>query len=284
MSYFYPHDLIDSIIGQWYRHQEIFQETQRTAYNAYKATYTSDERPTPSFEPAPFPVQDTSLLKTMLETMYHVSFLTEESRRTTARIAYMLPETLTQLDPPIKFLPPIQFTVSEILRLAPAVEPRQSVLIVCPSAVMNMETSESGLAIWGILNIGTKWYRTVSERQYGVVKPNPPTKCLIISTFAQGSITVSTEGIVLARLRVGKLLHLSLGELNRGYIGEFLSGGAELLYRDVCQRLGVQQYYAAEGIDSHVKSEYYRVLSNIINSTQERKHGGIYTIAGEYQY
>jgi hypothetical protein len=277
MKYFYPDDLVTITIKRWNHLQEIlFQPAKHQSSKTRKAgednsVYSTPKRP-------PFP--DEESLKAILDILYHVSFLTEESRRIAARVTYILPSTSEQKlvflhKPPIAFLSPMSFTVSNVLRLAPAIEPTQSLIAVCPCKLVNLKASESPLAIWGILHLGTEWWRALTGKESAALAPP---NCLTVSTFAPGSITATSGGMVLFRLQAGQLLGLPLEDLSDGHIGFFLQEAAESLYQKVCKELGRKKYDRRKDSDDHPRQQYFRTLANIINLARERYHGGTFII------
>jgi hypothetical protein len=95
------------------------------------------------------------VLTVLLETCYHASFLAEEGRRLVFRVAYLprielederLREShgVTTLD----FEEPRQFSVSELLRLAPAVDVERAIVCVEPTVP---QADSYRLQIWGLL-------------------------------------------------------------------------------------------------------------------------------------
>lgn len=280
MEYFYPHDLVAITLERWDRLQKrLLRPARRRLPKTLKAgegrsAHSSRKRP-------PFP--DEESLKAILHVLYHVSFLTEESRPIAVRVAYILPgtseqerETVLNLhEPPIPFLSPMSFTASEVLRLAPAIEPRQSIIAVCPRELANLESRESPLAIWGILHLGTEFWRALTGKESAAMLPP---NCLTVSTFAPGSITASSIGLVLFRLRAGKLLGLPLEDLSEGHIGSFLKEAAESLYQEVCKELGSKRYARNKDEDAHPRQQYFRTLENVITLPREHRHGATFVI------
>src|SRR5438105_12049855 len=67
---------------------------------------------------------DLNILEELSAVLYHVSFLTEESRKLAVRVSYLMPEDFKskspddQLihDPPVIFSQPRPFTASEVMR------------------------------------------------------------------------------------------------------------------------------------------------------------------------
>ena len=229
----------------------------------------------------PFPTNDE--LKTILDVLYHVSFLTEENRRIAVRIVYIpqkdfknqLSSYMNNHDLPIPFLQPIRFNVSEMLRLAPALEPTVSAIAICSTKEIESSLVDSPLAIWGIFNQGDEWWKLLTGRETAALAPP---NVLTISTFAPGNISASTSGSVLFRLRAGKLLNMPLEGLNKGHIGNFLNEAAEALYRQTCQAIERKRYDSDNDSDNHPQNQYFRTLTNIVNLTRERGHGGSFII------
>lgn len=279
MEYTYPHDLIPIMKKKWNTFQARLNAPEPVKESGRKKSKGSGK--TASILPSPFP--DDKSLKTLLDVIYHVSFLTEESRRIAGRVAYIPPNCsdeniinhLNHHKPPIKFLTPNPFTIGEVLRLAPAIEPTQSILAVCPSQLVGLDSDSYPLAIWGILDLGTKWWNLLSGRSSSaLVPPN----FLTISTFAPGNLTVSSSGEALLRLQAGQLIGVPLDNLSEGFIGEFLEKAAKELYDDVIKEMHVSKYDEKEDSDSHPQNLYYRTLSNIINLAKERHHGGTFIV------
>lgn len=229
----------------------------------------------------PFPTNDE--LKTILDVLYHVSFLTEENRRIAVRIVYIpqkdfknkLPSYMNNHDPPIPFLQPIRFNVSEVLRLAPALEPTISAIAICSTKEIESSSVDSPLAIWGIFNQGAEWWKVLTGRETAAIAPP---NVLTTSTFAPGYISASTLGYVLFRLRAGELLSMPLEDLNKGHIGDFLNEAAEALYKQTCHKIKRKRYDSDIDSDNHPQNQYFRTLTNIVNLARERGHGGSFII------
>jgi hypothetical protein len=231
--YHYPPDLVEITIKQWkHINSRILHSSP------------------------PFPTEDE--LKTILDVLYHVSFLTEENRRIAVRIVYIpqkdfmnqLPSYMNNHDRPIPFLRPIRFNVSEVLRLAPALEPTVSAIAICSTKEIESSLVDSQLSIWGIFNQGAEWWKVLTGRETAAIAPP---NVLAISSFAPGFISASTMGLVLFRLRAGDLLNMPLEDLNKGHIGNFLNEAAEALYRQTCQAIKRKRYNLCSS-DSHLNS------------------------------
>lgn len=223
--------------------------------------------------PAPFPSEEE--LRTILDTVYHVSFLTEESRQITARIAFIIP-SVPVLNLPKNVNPfrsPIPFTVSEVLRLAPALDYRYSMMAICPANEVPDSQSDSLLVIWGVISQGSEWWDAISRRRAGAAAPP---NCLTVSIFAPGNISASTIGRVLFRLRTGELVIPTLEELSEGPIGDFLKTGAESLHRETAERLEVKK--DNEKLDSYPYQLYFQTFANIAKLACEHRHGGAFVV------
>lgn len=139
-----------------------------------------------------------SVLAELIETIYHCSFTMEEHRRTKLQVIFAEP-----LDQPraIVLNPPRRFSVSELMRLAPASN-------IEGSAIGVSLDSTGALRIWGL-----------ATDPFGPVP--------VISTQAPGSVSLSRYGRLLLRLHHGAFSAPAIDEF---FIVEaFQSAADELL-------------------------------------------------------
>lgn len=139
------------------------------------------------------------IIQNLLEVAYHASFLTEEQRKLGFRIAYISPagakraasprwEKISPFEP-VKFENSRPFTVSEILRLAPATDIAQMLIAVTSSA--KKEKGSSELNIWGLIDCGKGWWHFLhGEKETAHAPPN----CLTISSTKPGHLIISRAG------------------------------------------------------------------------------------------
>ena len=223
---------------------------------------------------------DLDILKELVGILYHVSFLTEESRKLAVRISYLTPEDFKNKSPderlthnhPVVFSSPIPFTTKEVMRLAPSIDPTRSVLVICRG---NIVGSSGSLVIWGIMHLGDEWWRLTSGRSSGAMVPP---RCLTLSTFAPGNITATVSGTVLLRLQNGHFLSDALQGLRTGPVARFLQSGADKLYQETLQRLGLQKFSQNPDEDSVPQRLYYQVFENILKFAAEHRHGATFVI------
>ena len=92
-------------------------------------------------------IPDKEIFQNMIDTVYHASFLTEESRRMWFRVVYISPKEVEEIEKIpisigydktiIKFDKPRIFDVNELLKLAPAADPTQVLIGVYNRLVAN---------------------------------------------------------------------------------------------------------------------------------------------------
>ena len=282
MDYIYPDDrLVIFITEQWGRIQEALHGNRETNLSEVERKELT-EKPV-------FPNQ--TLLKMILDVVYHASFRTEESRRIAVRVAY-LPPGITERNgkyhlmyKPIALTRPINFTVDEVMRLAPALDATRSMILVCPSELVLSE-GEHPLVIWGLYHQGSEWWRMLTGKESAAICPP---NCLTVSSFSPGNITATTLGRVIFRLRDGQLQDTrldwtsSLG-LSGGNVGSYFGDAVRLLYHDVCRTLGTTKYSDEEDTDQTPGFRYFLTLENIANITAERKHGGAFIFVPKKDY
>src|SRR5207248_1653014 len=105
-----------------------------------------------------------------------------------------------------------------------------SMIVIGPSESKRLSNSEpASLVIWGLLHVGEDWSLLASGQQ---TSARTPPSCLTLSSFSPGSITATSAGIVLMRMRGGRLLGAPLQNFAHGQIGEFLKSTADKLYKD----------------------------------------------------
>lgn len=266
MSFIYPRDLVNGVLRVWDAFQARTAEAPAKPLKRKSRIIVSERRI------APRPTVDE--LTEMLDVSYHASFLVEEARRIALRLAYWPSSVKAEnvLDKPIVFAAPIPFSVADVLRLAPAVEPTTSILLVEPTGG---DVTARPLQIWGVLHTGSDFINVVKGVSGGALAPP---NLLTISTFAPGSLTVSTIGMVLARLRAGQLVVASLTSLGRGPIGDFFVPVADTLYQEATAALGRKRFARADDSNAYPYQQYYGFFNNILRMTQERRHGGTFVI------
>ncbi|PFM59522.1 hypothetical protein COJ48_24890 [Bacillus cereus] len=254
MAFIYPKDLIPVIEDSWKKHQDtsIFSKKDIEV---------------------PFP--STANLEYILDVLYHVSFLTEESRKVSVTTAYFEPincdieKVLNGNAPPIVFDNPVKFSVSEVLRLSPALDPKNTMLLICPEKCISLDYNSNDLVIWGILYLGNEYTNLFNGR--ATIARVPP-NILRISTFSPGNLTITTYGKLLAGLHGGKLVEPSFSIDNKeGIVGR-------ALYQEVCGNLVNTDYNGDNEYNKYLSYIYFRTLLSILRLTKEKLHGGTFLI------
>lgn len=281
----YPPNLIDEVKTRWNRHHGPRRITLVASWDRKTRRMKTARKRVSKVEPGdperfPFP-SDESLLY-LLDVLYHSSFLTEESRRIALRVTYLPPnldkrkqdEILNHQGTVTRLLETRPVSPVELLRLAPAVDPSQSMILVGDSKELGLVDGPP-LAVWGLLHLGSEWWELVSGRSTSA--SNPP-HSLTVTTFAPGELVVSSGGRVLLRLRDGTVQDASPIELSDGPIGDFLKSAADALYSEACDRLKRSRFRANESSNEHPRQLYYSTLLNLLMRTRERRHGGSFVI------
>lgn len=141
------------------------------------------------------------LLVRLLSVAYHASLLREEERPLSFRLLFASPHSLPiEEGPPhgnhrLRFHKPRPFDEQEIRRLAPAAKMQRALIGV------SGETPE-GLELWGLVQTGPGWLHAI---QGGRAPGAPLPDALLIAVTGPGRISVSREGVMIARLVGGKL-------------------------------------------------------------------------------
>jgi hypothetical protein len=234
------------------------------------------------FEPPQLPSD--SILKHLLEVAYHASFLTEENRKLHFRLIYATEAELTdkkrirgyQTSRPIVFDEPRSFSISEILRLAPALDMTQ--VLICVSQI-NKSKKNPKLGIWGLLDSGSSWWRFMHhESSYG----SPPPNHLTVSCTEPGQLSISAEGQIFMTLRNGSITEPSKGTLYTGELGSFFDKAREKFHQEIIKKLDGQKY-DPKGLDEdYPKRAYTFFIETLLFHIREKSHGGTIFFVPDY--
>ncbi|MFI5219704.1 MAG: putative sensor domain DACNV-containing protein [Bacteroidia bacterium] len=211
------------------------------------------------------------ILLELLETVYHASFLTEESRKIGVRVLYAQYETIKKdFDEPhaegkktlIKFDRYRLFSKSEILRLAPATDLEKMLIGV-------MSDEEGNLKIWGLIDIGSNWWKYIhGQANSGLIPPN----YLTVSSTTPGNLTISRSGHIILNLSGGKINRPLSDVFENGPIYEFFNESHNTFYNEVCAELKVKKF---DKYDDHIPIlNYIKFITKLIFNIRNLHHGG----------
>jgi hypothetical protein len=219
-------------------------------------------------------------IRRFLEVAYHASMLTEEQRKIGFRLAFISPDTALQLAGPVelgRLFEPVRFEVSrdfsvpEILRLAPATDHTKVLICVSPLNSNGEASVEGSLRIWGLIDTGSSWLEfTTGQSKTGV----PPPNCLTVSSIEPGNLTFSREGTVLLSLKRGETVTPSRETLYQGPIAAVLKDAGDAITRDACVAIGEEQYETGSNGQDFPRRFYFRFLERLLFHIREKLHGG----------
>lgn len=234
------------------------------------------------FRPPTLPADE--VMHSLFEVSYHASFLTEEGRKLHFRIMFASEEDLEKkgrfrehLSPrPIIFDTPREFTISEILRLAPALDMTQA--MICVSQI-NRSGKNPKLGIWGLLDSGSSWWHFMHhESSHGM----PPPNHLTVSCTEPGQLSISTEGQVLMSLRNGSIVEPSWGALYKGPLCKFFEPAKKIFHKDVIQSLDSDKYDPDGHDEDYPQRVYLFFIERLLFHIREKSHGGTVFFVPDY--
>ena len=275
----YPDDLVDDLRRRWVE----LQSEGAPGQSAHERNLTGRDMVIRAIRSS-LPTRKT--LRDLLGVIYHVSMLTEESRRLAVRVCYVAPEDIRLRnaddrlihDHPVAFSSPRPFTVKEVMRLAPALDPNRSVIVVCRSKKTASSGRGTSSAIWDVMHLGDDWWRFTSGRSSGAIVPP---RCLTLSTFAPGNITATVGGMVLLRLEGGHIMSTPLEGLGTGPVGDFFRDGAKRLYEEVIRKLSLRCFSPKPDEESLPARLLRRFFENVLRFAAEHRHGGTFIILAD---
>lgn len=207
-------------------------------------------------------------LEALLDVAYHASFLRDEERDVTFRIAALSPSELpADGGPPATLLPlvfeaPRSYDEQELRRLSPAADIHR--------ALIGINDGDVGLAIWGVVQSGPRWLQAA---QGGRAKEPPVPPCLVVRAVRPGHLVVSCGSRLIAELRGGRLSDFTLDV--------FQSRWLPALFADARMRM-VSEHRASfpdslldDGVAAQLTGHLaQQMLKRVVATMRSTHHGG----------
>ena len=217
------------------------------------------------------------VFKKLLDVIYHASFLTEEQRRVWFRIVYVSKDEIKKTAinrfrniRVVEFNQSRDFTIGELVKLAPAADPIQVLIGVYHSK------SSKELKIWGLIETGTTfWELTRYESSSGSA---PPT-AFTLSSKKAGQIIFSRGGFIFLRLDQGKIEKPSESIFSEGPIANFLKKGKGHFIEEFKKKRENKNVPVSN--DDYNGFHYIQFIEIILNRIREKFHGGTLIIIPE---
>jgi hypothetical protein len=226
------------------------------------ARYWPDSKPT-SCPPLP-------VLTEILNTCFFASLKQEEGRPTQFNLVLCKSDTLsnpafryskyTRIFNLMRFDSPRVFSASELVRLAPACEPEKTLLLV------SQVEKETGLCLWGIVDVGKDSCVSLVELQVGVIAP--------------GELKITLHGRILCNYKNGQILFPERSLVNSGFIYRFFKPTSLDLAREVMAATRQKPGRRIHERDVRAMS-YLLTWQKIAEKIHELKHGGCILIVPE---
>jgi hypothetical protein len=253
-QYLYPESLLPHIKSGW-----------------PKATWHKAEHKSPP--------PDSHILQ-MLNIAFQASLSSQERRSIRLRIAYCDPDDLLKdvevrkRNRPIKFNKPRTLSVSEIVQLAPAIDPRQLLIGIRPVPKSNQASDPQLLEIWGLIDSGHSWWEFVRGERKGGLGGSPPPDCLTVSAMSPGNLIASRGGEMIISLEKGKLILPMPDVFYFGPISEYLNDVGRAFHTDVCKDLGVEKYDPDDEDEDYPQRFLKEFIGRVLIRIRDRRHGG----------
>jgi len=209
---------------------------------------------------------DDKIINKLLDVCYHASFETEETRRLKFKVAYYPHDEIEENLPYIKIelKDPKPFDKKELLRIAPAIDPK--------SVIIGVEWNESEriLQIWGFIHIGSEWWNLIHWKSDSAFSPP---NALTISSQKPGDLLISRQGNFLLFLSGGNL-HQLIGDI-------FRTGPIAIWFHstDIAVQYEIKEQLKKEIVDIKIPDKIFSNLfiecvKGIIFNILEQGHGG----------
>jgi hypothetical protein len=214
-----------------------------------------------------------TILQQLLDTLFFVSLRAEEGQPITCHVAYIDPVN-PDPDPPhrirrdrwkyVPFTVPLQFTESNLVKVARATDMRSSSLAIYPG-------TDSDLMIWGLVDQGNSFFGLLNyEREGGFDRPG----MFQVSIDGIGRLTVFFGFSKIAELRGKQIRTGTINVLEDGPVQEALSPILHNLSASVTQRLQYEHETPYEVSHRAVARFWQGVISRLLLRIQNFSHGG----------
>jgi hypothetical protein len=198
------------------------------------------------------------LLRELLEVIYLTAGQAEENRYPQFNVvATPIDADTVKLGAIWKFTDSRPLTISELHRLAPAVDLKKSAIL--------MQWDESRWHIAGLVDLGTSWYRARMGLQYEFHFP----PCLFIQVERAGNLRVYQGQYLVAALVDGQLERHKEIEIELS-LGRVASNSIKRLWREI----PFPKEEEPRDYDSFLYVAAWNVFAALANCISQEKHGG----------
>jgi hypothetical protein len=214
---------------------------------------------------------------TIFETLYFASLKTEEGQSISCHIIYLDPANPDPKPPEIivndrwsyvPFVKPVQFSVSDLVKIARASDPRTSSFVVFPN--------QSGqLHIWGLVDQGNRYYDFLNyESESGPERPG----LFQASILGVGYLVAYLGYERIAELRIGTLINRTSDVLRKGPIRLQLQPAISEFVAAVKNALPDGIFEKRSHWTSSLEDDWITVLCRLLLRARNYRHGGAYLI------
>ena len=214
---------------------------------------------------------------TIFETLYFASLKTEESQSVSCHIIYLNPANPDPKPPErivndrwsyVPFSKPILFSVSDLVKIAQASDPRTSSFVVFPN--------QSGqLHIWGLVDQSNRYYDFLNyDSESGPERPG----LFQASIFGVGHLVAYLGYERIAELRIGTLINRASDVLRRGPIRLQLQPAISEFVDAVKNALPDGIFEKRSHWTSSLEDDWITVLCRLLLRARNYRHGGAFLI------
>lgn len=209
----------------------------------------------------------------LFETMYYSSLRTEESEPVTFHLVFLDP-ALPDPKPPrnpvkdrwsyIPFAEPIEFSVSNLVKISKSTDLRTSSFVVWP-------TRDQRLFIWGMVDQQNRFHKFLN-RSADIEAERPG--LFQASVEGIGHIVVYMRYEKVAELRINELIRNSIDLFRAGPVRDLLTPGVESFIQSIRRNVAEDIYHPNGKVDEFHSQQWLSVLARILLRVQKLKHGG----------
>jgi len=225
-------------------------------------------------------VPNEKIILDLFETMYYSSLRTEESEAVTFHLVFLDP-ALPDPKPPrnpvkdrwsyVPFAEPIQFSVSNLVKIAKSTDLRTSSFVVWPG-------TDDTLFIWGLVDQQNRFHKFLN-RSAEIEAERPG--LFQASVEGIGVIVVYMRYEKVAELRINELIRNSIDLFKQSPIRDLLSPGIDDHLQTIRSNIPDDIYQATGEMDEFHTQQWLSVLCRVLLRVQKIKNGGALLITPE---
>lgn len=219
----------------------------------------------------------------LFEAIYFASLKTEEAQQIAFHIVYLDPNNPDPKPPMritkdrwcfVRIAEPIPITISNLVKIAKASDPRTSSFAVYPN-------TQGELYLWGLVDQGNSYHDFINyDSESGGQRPG----IFQASIVGVGHLVASIGYSKIAELKVNNMLRNSLNVLEKGPVYDTIEPGIKAYIDKIKRKLPERVFNNRDQWDSNLKHYWVSSLCRLLLRIKNYHHGGAILITPDNSF